>query len=469
LQQALASAAIDAEPGANGKAEPTPPQGGHVVNEELLDELAEPITDSDAVASDPSESTPPAPIASVQPFAHTEEAKRSKSDSTQPQSEPAQNADSHNEGSSADEKAQSNTRQTKTGDGPNVHSCTDAGFGAANRFFAYPVEEPPYLVDALLREQQIGSFTADWNLGKTPALTQLTICVGAGLPFLGRTTTKRPVIVLDGETPYADYRSGFERIAKRLSVGPSDVANLRFFLRYGPKGYANSEAFRTVIGKPKDACAFIKEQLKRSPDALVIIDPLMEIIPFKETDPFAAVTTFHQLREILTDFPHAAILFTLHLRKGSDDPKDLTNSASSGKVLLNHPRRWFKEVAGTNKIGAHADVRLGMCSVTDDEQHLVLKGFTRGKDAPLLSFVRTITVDGEYDGFVEHPLPKDALFALADEHKKQLATLKFPFRFNEVADKKDGMPRASLHRLLKLAQSAGCVRKDEHKVWHRVE
>jgi hypothetical protein len=341
------------------------------------------------------------------------------------------------------------------------------GFGAVNPFFAHPMSESVHIAADLLTEQQIGSLTADWNLGKTPLKQQLALSVGAGLPFLGRPTTKRPVIVLDGETSYPDYRGSFERIAKRLAVGPRDIVNLRFFLRYGAVGDPDSEAFRAVIGKAKDAVAFIRKQLERFPNALVLIDPLMEIIPFKETDPFAALGMYHQLREILADFPRAAILFTLHLRKGTDDPKNPFNSASSGKVLLRNPRRWFKEVAGTNKIGAHADVRLGMCAVTHDEQHLVIKGFRRGKDVVPLSFVRSINIDGEYDGFLEHPLPKDVLIDLSEEQKKQLAKLPFPFRFNEVADRGGGLPRASLHRLLKAALNAGYVNKDQHQVWHR--
>lgn len=343
--------------------------------------------------------------------------------------------------------------------------ATDQGFGTVNPFFAHSMSESVHIVLDLLTEQQMGTLTADWNLGKTPLKQQLAISVCAGLPFLGRPTTKRPVIVLDGETSYPDYRSSFERIAKRLSLAGEDIANLRFFLRYGAVGDPYSEAFRAVIGKPKEAVAFIRKQLEQFPNALVLIDPLMEIIPFKETDPFAALQIYHLLRELLADFPHAAIVFTLHLRKGTDDPKNPFNSASSGKVLLHNPRRWFKEVAGSNKIGAHADVRLGMCAVTHDEQHLVIKGFRRGKDVVPLSFVRSINIDGEYDGFIEYPLPKDVLVDLAEEQKKQLTTLPFPFHFNEVADRL--VPRASLHRLLKAAQNAGYVHKDQHQVWHR--
>ena len=292
-------------------------------------------------------------------------------------------------------------------------------FAAYNPFFAHSMKEPPPVVDGLLNEQQQGYLGADWNLGKTPLNQELALSVISGKPFLGRATTKRPVIVLDGETPYADYRVSLERIAARLSVVPADMINLKLFLRYGAVGDPYSEAFRGVIGKPKEAFAFIREQLKRLSNALVIIDPLMEIIPFKDTDSFAALSIYHQLREILADFPQAAMLFTLHLRKGTDDPK--IGSANSGTVLLHNPRRWFKEVAGTNKIGAHADVRLGMCAVTGDEQHLVIRGYRRGKDAPTLSFVRSINADGEYDGFLEAPLPKHVRVGLTDEQQKQLA------------------------------------------------
>jgi hypothetical protein len=337
------------------------------------------------------------------------------------------------------------------------------GFGAANPFFAFSTKEPVHVVDGVLSEQQTGFLAADWNLGKTPLKQQMALCVVAGKPFLGRQTTKRPVIVLDAETPYADYRINIERIAERLEIVSEDISNLKLFLRYGAVGDPNSEAFRAVIGRPKEALAFIREQLKRLPDALVTIDPLLEIIPFKEIDSSQALAVYYQLRQILADFPHAAILFTLHLRKGAADDSEAL-SASSGIVLLRNPRRWFKEVAGTNKIGAHADVRLGMCAVTADEQHLVVNGFRRGKDVALLSFVRSIDRHGDYDGFIEHALPKDLLTNLTAEQKAQLGKLPFPFRFQQIADKI--VARASLHRLLKAAQRAGYVHKDQDQVWH---
>ena len=114
----------------------------------------------------------------------------------------------------------------------------------------------------------------------------------------------------------------------------------------------------------------------------------------------------------------------------------------------------------------HGDL-VALEPVTADEQHLVIKGFNRGKDAVPLSFVRSINIHGEYDGFVEHPLPSDLLVDLTEEQKKQLAKLSFPFHFNEVADRERGMPRASLHRLLRAAQNAGYVHKDDKNVWRR--
>jgi hypothetical protein len=269
------------------------------------------------------------------------------------------------------------------------------------------------------------------------------------------------VLVLDGETPYADYRINLERIAKRLGTSASGIANVNPFLRYGAEGDERSEAFRKVICNQEKAVEYIRQQLTTWPNALVIIDPLLEIIPFKETDTMAALKIYHALRGILADFPHASILFTLHLRKGDDNGD--AGSASSAIVLLNNPRRWFKEVSGTNKIGAHADVRLGMCAVAGDEQHLVIKGFRRGKDVPIISFTKSVNGLGEYDGFCESPIPGGVLAGLKPDQISKLKALPFPFRFEEVADQQ--MPRATLHRLLKAAQAGGCAHKDETGLW----
>src|ERR1700687_223525 len=71
----------------------------------------------------------------------------------------------------------------------------------ANQFFSYPIEAPPDIVSGIISERQIGYLAADWCLGKTPVFQQLALCVAKGIPFLGQETAKRPVVILDAETP----------------------------------------------------------------------------------------------------------------------------------------------------------------------------------------------------------------------------------------------------------------------------
>src|ERR1700722_7259212 len=84
----------------------------------------------------------------------------------------------------------------------------------ANPFFSYPLEPSLDIVAGIISERQVGYLAADWCLGKTPVFQQLALCVVKGIPFLGLETSKRPVIILDAETPYEDYRPSIERIAQ---------------------------------------------------------------------------------------------------------------------------------------------------------------------------------------------------------------------------------------------------------------
>src|SRR6266446_5016630 len=137
-----------------------------------------------------------------------------------------------------------------------------SSLAVANQFFSYPIEAPPDIVSGIISERQIGYLAADWCLGKTPVFQQLALCVAKGIPFLGQETTKRPVVILDAETPYEDYRPSIERIAKRLEVAVDDV-NLHIFLRHGHEHDANSKDFRALIGNLSKVESFLREQLAK--------------------------------------------------------------------------------------------------------------------------------------------------------------------------------------------------------------
>ena len=336
-----------------------------------------------------------------------------------------------------------------------------SSLSVANQFFSYPVEAPPDIVSGIISERQIGYLAADWCLGKTPVLQQLALCVAKGIPFLGQETAKRPVVILDAETPYEDYRPSIERIAKRLGVAVDDV-NLHPFLRHGHEHDADSKDFRAVIGDQAKVGSFLRKQVAKYHNPLVLVDPLLEIIPYKENEAESAMKVYNALRSILGDYADAAFLFTLHLRKGYATPD--TKARSSWHTLLNNPREWFKEVAGTNKLGAHADVRLGMTATSSSEVQMIINGFKRGKEAAFLSFEKAVDDRGEYDGFIVSGLPDNAKVKLTSQQETEISKLPHRFRFSEVADK--GIPHSSLARILKTGQKAGRAFKDADGFWN---
>jgi RecA-family ATPase len=52
-----------------------------------------------------------------------------------------------------------------------------------------------YIIKGMLPSRSIGLLLGDSGLGKSPLMYQAAICVAAGLPFLGRPTTKGNVII----------------------------------------------------------------------------------------------------------------------------------------------------------------------------------------------------------------------------------------------------------------------------------
>jgi hypothetical protein len=347
-------------------------------------------------------------------------------------------------------------------------------YAKANPYFAHVRQPAVEIVEGLFQERQIGYLAGDWSLGKTPLLQQWGLSVVAGIPFLGYKDSKRPVIVFDAESADEDYVASLERIARRLGVPPRDIVNLHPVLRFGAEGDKMSAEFQRCIGNPALMCTLFENCLKKLPNALIIVDPLPTIVPFKENYSQAAIAVYNRLRGLLAVFRHAAFLFSLHLRKSgaSEDRFGQPESRSCWRVLVNNARLWFQEVNGSNKIGAHGDLRLGMAAI--DEQQFVVSGFRRGKDmlAPVF-FEKTLDAAEPYDadgnpryaGFTLIPPPPDAFQKLKPEQLAQLQRLALAmpsgFRFNEVADKT--IPRVTLHRLLQAAIKAGLVCKDAGK------
>jgi RecA-family ATPase len=87
-----------------------------------------------------------------------------------------------------------------------------------DEFFNRNCEERDEVVAGLLREGELGAFAGPYGMGKSPSFADISVRVINGLYWCGRSTSKRPVIVVDCETPGPDYNKAIRAISDRLGV-----------------------------------------------------------------------------------------------------------------------------------------------------------------------------------------------------------------------------------------------------------
>jgi RecA-family ATPase len=76
----------------------------------------------------------------------------------------------------------------------------------------------PYIVDGLIPARSLGMFVGNPGIGKTPLAVQMGMAISAGLPFLGRSTTKGSVLYCIGEGTPEDFVGLQERLARALGL-----------------------------------------------------------------------------------------------------------------------------------------------------------------------------------------------------------------------------------------------------------
>jgi hypothetical protein len=157
---------------------------------------------------------------------------------------------------------------------------------------------------------------------------------------------------------------------------------------------------------------------------------------------------YRLLRKLTQDFPQSAFLVTFNLRK--------RDRRAPKPSLLDAPRDWLDEVAGSIDIMNRSDVRLGIDVF--DENIRVINGIRRGEELhPLM--IQAVGDPDALAGFER--VEPDALVLRAAFTKRQRhhwRSLPEEFRFDEVAD--NSVPRASLFRLIGRARSLGVLSLD---------
>jgi CRP-like cAMP-binding protein len=225
---------------------------------------------------------------------------------------------------------------------------------------------------------------------------------------------------------------------------------LAVYLEHDNPGQPATAALIGVLRRPiKERIHFLRDVLRRMPDAVVVIDPFEMFFPIEKRKETAVLWTYQQLRFLLADFPAAAIIMSFNLRKRdrSVQPPD----------LLVSPRGWLEEVAGSIEIMNRSDVRIGFDFHRRDAEVRVLNGVRRGEEFdPVL--LRSVGVPPDLEGFEQVVLQgQDLDLAFTANQIEYWNALPTEFKFEAVADRQ--VPRSSLSRLLARAQSLGLVEK----------
>jgi hypothetical protein len=314
--------------------------------------------------------------------------------------------------------------------------------------------QPIEIIEGLITESQIVTLAGRIGMGKSPLLQNLTICLLTGQPFFGRKVSKRPVIVLDFETPDYTYKVNIERICKRLQVDlPHVPEELDVHLER-----EHGSMLRKKIALPvKGKFDWLRSLLKEKPTAAVIIDPI-QIFGNLDTGKAAEILkVYGLLRDIMDEYPATFFLTTWNMRKGQANgkytPPDLRTDAHG----------WLEGVSGSNSILSRSDVRLGLERIDDELR--ILNGIIRGQEITPILF-RPAGDWPELAGFerVYDPVASPSL--LAEGRRDSFKKLPHSFRYSDIADVPGtGIPHSTLTRLLNDCVRLGLITVDKEGVY----
>jgi len=174
-----------------------------------------------------------------------------------------------------------------------------------------PELEERYLVKPLLSRGDKGFVVSSYKIGKTLFLTQLTLCLSMGIPFLGFEIPK-PAKVL-----YVRFELKESRFKKRLE---SMVAGL------GGMGRLQMEPiFELVKGfniSTENDFQWLMGLLGKHQAEVLMLDPLYKLSPIDLKDTANAMPLIRRFDTIIEAYPDLLLITAHHLRKSGADERD---------------------------------------------------------------------------------------------------------------------------------------------------
>ena len=247
---------------------------------------------------------------------------------------------------------------------------------------AAEIATPPSRVAGLLPGEGFGIIAGPRKHGKTLLELELGLCVAGGVPFLGRTVTQTPVLIIEEEGAARAMQDRLRGAANALGV-PADA----------PLYIAHRQRYRLDI--PADVAA-IDELIHATGAGLVIIGPLAQVASIDENSNSA--DGMGPIVRTMTDLAarHRALVNLVHhLRKPM-------GTARAPKSVDD----FFYLVRGADALVSGVDVALGLWRPPEDAEGTLYVLARDGENAriPLLFDPRSLT-------FAVNPDPDDPMAA----------------------------------------------------------
>jgi hypothetical protein len=199
-----------------------------------------------------------------------------------------------------------------------------------------------FVVQGMLNPGQVGIIVGESGIGKSPLNYQLSLCVAAGIPFVGMKTTQGLVIYVDGENGTQNSQAIRNSIVRHLGIER-------------PKNFL-------MLDVPD--IAHLRPAVHKFKPTLVVIDTLRAFAPGAEGDNPTAATFLKDLKTLGREAGTAFLL--IH------HPKKPNGDYVPPKLEADNAMEWLYQASGARALINQTDTRIAIEATSKGDAALVM-------------------------------------------------------------------------------------------------
>lgn len=182
--------------------------------------------------------------------------------------------------------------------------------------FTDPPPQPQFIIAEWLPAGVLTLLSAHGGTGKSMLALTASVCVAAGIPFMGKITTQKRVVFFSGEDNAGLIRHRLARICQALSVNPiALLSNLKILdATESPTLFSEVNQAGIRRGMATDMHRLLKEEVESFGAQLIVIDNASDTLDGNENDR-AIVRGFVRSLVQLGKANEAGVLLVAHTNK----------------------------------------------------------------------------------------------------------------------------------------------------------